>query len=472
MTNNDGEWGGRAREAREPETTPSPGSPHSTAHPDGRSVESPPMGAMGGAPGGPSPAMEPRAYGASPSRSGHGVSPSRPGPPGQAAYPRPSYAPPAVHGPDPRLNQRYSSGSRRQAGLGATAAVALIASLLGGAGGAGIMYGLIEPTSDETAAEQPAEIRTIASDEGVNWAAVAEDVRPSVVAIESITAAGGSTGSGVIIDADGHIITNHHVIAGTQQIMVTLSDGEIIAADVVGSDASTDLAVLRLESIPEDISPARLGSSENLVVGEPVVAIGNPLGLSSTVTTGIISALDRPVVTREGSSSDAVVTNAIQIDAAINPGNSGGPLFNAEGEVIGINSSIASLSSADGGTAGSIGLGFAIPIDLADRVVTDLLDDGTVDHAFIGVTTTSEVVTVDGSNQVAARIVDVSPGSPAAEYGLEQGDAILSINGDRLASNTALTGYVRQYAPGETVTLEVARGGSVTEIDLVLGERD
>lgn len=332
------------------------------------------------------------------------------------------------------------------------------------------MYGLLEPHESPVAAE-PAEIRTVAAGNGVNWVEIADEVQPSVVAIQSIGEAGGSTGSGVIIDAEGHIITNQHVIAGSRQIQVTMSNGRIISAEVIGSDASTDLAVLRLDNVPSDIAPATLGRSDSLVVGEPVVAIGNPLGLSSTVTTGIISALDRPVITREDSNSDAVVTNAIQIDAAINPGNSGGPLFNAQGEVIGINSSIASLSSADGGPSGSIGLGFAIPIDLANRVASDLLEDGTVDHAFIGVTTTSEVVSADGTSQVAARVVEVSTGSPAEDFGIQQGDAILSINGQRLASNTALTGYVRQYAPGETVLLEVSRGGEVSEIELVLGQR-
>lgn len=381
-------------------------------------------------------------------------------------------------GPFPGANDRYRGyppGNGRYpaktAGLGAIATVALVAALAGGAGGAGIIYGLTEPM-DQPTTEQPAEIRTVASSDSVNWVDIAAEVQPSVVAIESVGETAGSTGSGVIIDAEGHVITNHHVVAGARQIQVTLSNGRIIAAEVVGSDASTDVAVLKLDSLSSDITPATFGSSDGLVVGEPVVAIGNPLGLSSTVTTGIISALDRPVVTREDMNTDAVVTNAIQIDAAVNPGNSGGPLFNAQGEVIGINSSIASLSSADGGPSGSIGLGFAIPIDLVDRVVADLMDDGAVDHAFIGVTTTSEVVSVDGTGQVAARVVEVSPSSPAEEYGIQQGDAILSINGERLASNTALTGYVRQYAPGETIVLEVFRDNDVSEIELVLGQRE
>lgn len=364
----------------------------------------------------------------------------------------------------------HPSPTRRK-GVAGVAALALVAGLVGGAGGAGLIYGLTEPHTDAAvSSETQTEIRTVASDGGVNWAQIADRVQPSVVAIEVRGQGSSSTGSGVIFDSDGHIVTNHHVIAGAQQIQVTLSNGQIIPAEVVGSDASTDLAVIKLTTVPEGITPATFGTSDDLVVGEPVVAIGNPLGLSSTVTTGIISALDRPVVT-EGDEDAAVVTNAIQIDAAINPGNSGGPLFNASGEVIGINSSIASLSSMDGGSAGSIGLGFAIPIDLVTRVVEDLMDDGQVDHAFIGVTTSSQAVETENGTRVGAQVVEVSPGSPAEQAGIEVGDSILSINGDQLASNTALTGYVRQYSPGETITLQVFSGGSTREVELVLGTR-
>ncbi|WP_054952528.1 S1C family serine protease [Flaviflexus massiliensis] len=369
-------------------------------------------------------------------------------------------------------NHAPQQAPERRKGVAGVAALALVAGLVGGAGGAGLIYGLTEPHTDAAvSSETQTEIRTVASDGGVNWAQIADEVQPSVVAIEVRGQGTSSTGSGVILDTDGHILTNHHVIAGAQQIQVTLSNGQIIPAEVVGSDASTDLAVIKLTTVPEGITPATFGTSDDLVVGEPVVAIGNPLGLSSTVTTGIISALDRPVVT-EGDEDAAVVTNAIQIDAAINPGNSGGPLFNASGEVIGINSSIASLSSMDGGSAGSIGLGFAIPIDLVTRVVDDLMDDGQVDHAFIGVTTSSQAVETENGTRVGAQVVEVSPGSPAEQAGIEVGDSILSINGDQLPSNTALTGYVRQYSPGETITLQVFSGGSTREIELVLGTRE
>ncbi len=239
-----------------------------------------------------------------------------------------------------------------------------------------------------------------------DWEKVAEAVRPSVVAIKVQISGGEAEGSGVIVDTKGHILTNNHVVAGATQggISVTLSDGRVFAATVAGTDPTTDLAVITLTNPPSDLVPAVLGDSSKVVVGEPVMAVGNPLGLSSTVTTGIVSALDRPVTTSDGS-SQAVVTNAIQIDAAINPGNSGGPLFNAQGEVVGITSSIASLSQS----SGSIGLGFAIPSNLANRIGAELLADGTASHALLGVELTDGQATADGVTRMGAKILSVSP---------------------------------------------------------------
>lgn len=356
---------------------------------------------------------------------------------------------------------------RRGRGTGPVIAAALAAALIGGAGGAGITYGLLEETSSPVAS-QTTPVRTVATGDGVNWAEIAQHVQPSVVAIDTTSMEGSGAGSGVIISKDGHILTNDHVVAGARKIQVTTSDGQIIGASVLGSDPSTDLAVLKLDSVPATLTPATLGSSDSVVVGEPVVAVGNPLGLSSTVTTGIVSALDRPVVTEQSSSQDMVVTNAIQVDAAINPGNSGGPLFNSSGEVIGINSSIATLTGGQS-TAGSIGLGFAIPIDLAKRVADDIVQTGQVQHAFVGVSTISRVVTADGRSQIGAVIGSIVDGSPAQKAGLREGDAIIKIGNDRIVSNTSLTGFVRQHAPGENVTLEVVRDGQVITVDLVLG---
>ncbi|MDO5722825.1 MAG: trypsin-like peptidase domain-containing protein [Flaviflexus sp.] len=396
------------------------------------------------------------------------------GPEPQDTYPNQSgFAGPAEH-----PAHRQAPAKRRS--LGPVLALALVSGLVGGAGGAGITYGLMDEGSQvaertEAGSNGSAEgtentAAPASAPSGVDWAKITEQVQPSVVAIEAASATEGHAGSGVIIDKAGYVLTNHHVIAGTEDIHVTLSTGQIVSATLVGSDPSTDLAVLKLADT-KGISPATFGSSASLVVGQPVVAVGNPLGLSQTVTTGIISALDRPVVTkRKAGDPDPVITNAIQIDAAINPGNSGGPLFDAQGKVIGINSSIASISEGD--VAGSIGLGFAIPIDLAKRIATDIIDTGTVSHAFVGVSTRSEVVTVDGESRVAAVIGEVVPGSPADKAGLREGDAITAIDDDEVVSNTSLTGYVRQHAPGETVTLSIVRDGSATTVDLTLESRE
>lgn len=368
----------------------------------------------------------------------------------------------------------------RRRPAGPIIALALVSGLVGGAGGAGITYGLMdggsqaaehsEAAGPKAAAEKENTATPASAPSGVDWAQVTEEVQPSVVAIEAASATEGHAGSGVIMDDVGHVVTNHHVIADTEDIHVTLSTGQIVPATLVGSDPSTDLAVLKLADT-KGIKPATFGSSSSLVVGQPVVAVGNPLGLSQTVTTGIISALDRPVVTkRKRMDPDPVITNAIQIDAAINPGNSGGPLFDAAGKVIGINSSIASIS--DGDVAGSIGLGFAIPIDLAKRIANEIITTGTVTHAFVGVSTRSAVVTVDGESRVAAVIGEVVPGSPADKAGLREGDAITAIGDDEVVSNTSLTGYVRQHAPGETVTLSIVRDGAASSVDITLDARE
>ncbi|WP_203733015.1 S1C family serine protease, partial [Streptomyces sp. SID12501] len=215
------------------------------------------------------------------------------------------------------------------------------------------------------------------SNENPDWQAVAAAVQASVVAIDVKTSSGEAQGSGVIIDDAGHVLTNNHVVAGAEgNVQVTLTDGRMFEAQVVGTDASTDLAVVKLVDAPSDLKAAALGDSDEVAVGDPVMAVGNPLGLANTVTTGIVSAVDRPVSTQENG-GEAAVTNAIQIDAAINPGNSGGPLFDATGRVIGITSSIATLSQQ----SGSIGLGFAIPVNVTKNIAGQLIQDGQAEHA-------------------------------------------------------------------------------------------
>ena len=313
---------------------------------------------------------------------------------------------------------------------------------------------------------------------GKDWTDVAAAVSPAVVTIQTQGASSGGTGSGVIYDAQGDIVTNYHVIAsvlGGGQIQVTLADGRLYSAVVVGHDKTTDLAVIRLENPPSDLTVARFASSANLEVGAPVMAIGAPLGLSNTVTTGIVSALNRPVevsVDEDSSSqdsqasSDLVVTNAIQIDASINPGNSGGPLFDTSGAVIGINSSIKSLATSSDGQAGSIGLGFAIPSDLVVSVADQLIASGTASHGILGVTVKAATTTVGSDTYVGAEVQDVSAGSGASAAGIRAGDVIVKVEGQEVTSPKQLIGYVRRYKAGDTVTMTIVRDGQTQDVSV------
>ena len=314
---------------------------------------------------------------------------------------------------------------------------------------------------------------------GTDWTDVAAAVSPAVVTIQAQGASSGGTGSGVIYDAQGDIVTNYHVIAsalGGGQIQVTLADGRLYAASIVGHDKTTDLAVIRLENPPSDLTVARFASSSNLEVGAPVMAIGAPLGLSNTVTTGIVSALNRPVevsvdesaTSEDGTqaSSDLVVTNAIQIDASINPGNSGGPLFDASGAVIGINSSIKSLATSSDGQAGSIGLGFAIPSDLVVSIADQLIASGTASHGMLGVTVKAATTTVGSDTYVGAEVQDVSAGSGASAAGIRSGDVIVKVEGQEVTSPKQLIGYVRHYKAGDTIAMTIVRDGATQDVSV------
>jgi len=316
----------------------------------------------------------------------------------------------------------------------------------------------------------------------VDWENVAQTVSPAVVTISVSAQNSSGIGSGAIVDSAGNIVTNYHVISsvvdGSGRIQVTLTDGRIYEAKIVGTDKSTDLAVIRLVNPPSDLVAAQFGQSSDLKVGQPVMAIGSPLGLSNTVTTGIVSALNRPVqvqasesqnqdnskdpfgqLQQQGNQSQSITTNAIQVDASINPGNSGGPLFNEHGQVIGINSSIASLSSSSNSEAGSIGLGFAIPSDLVVSVVNQLIQNGTVDHARLGVTVSTGAARVGNDTRAGAQISGVSQGSGAEAAGLKAGDVITKIDGNTVTSAQSLVGYVRRYTGGQEVSVTYVRDG-------------
>lgn len=304
----------------------------------------------------------------------------------------------------------------------------------------------------------------------VDWTAVAREVSDSVVAIDVATSDGEAKGSGVVISDKGYIATNNHVISGAQQIQVTLASGAVYSAKVVGTDTTTDLAVIKLDNPPSDLKVAEFADSDNLAVGEAVMAIGNPLGYDDTATTGIVSALNRPVTVTDDD-NNAIVTNAVQIDAAINPGNSGGPTFNAAGQVIGINSSIASTASSSG-TAGSIGIGFAIPSNLVKRVTNEIIDNGSVKHVVLGITIKSSSVEADGVTRGCAQVQAVTDGGPASKAGVKAGDSIVAFNGKAVNNNYSLLGYVRASAMGDKVKLTVVRGGNTMDLEVTLDQEE
>ena len=379
------------------------------------------------------------------------------------------------------------SGAKKRRGPGWFALVAsvLVASLLG-AGGAVSAVRYMDARGGDVSSRSttaPTAIATGSTTKTVNsagqapdWEAVSAAVSNAVVSIAVATDRGEALGSGVIFDKEGHIITNNHVVAGASKIQVTLADGRVYDAETTGTDPATDLAVIQLKDAPDNLTVAQLGDSDKLATGQDVMAIGNPLGLSSTVTTGIISALDRPVVNsqnEDGSGGSAVYTNAIQIDAAINPGNSGGPLFDEKGRVIGITSSIATMSRSGGGEggSGSIGIGFAIPVKLADKVAKQLIKSGTATHAYLGVSLDTAGATADGEKRAGAKITSVEGGSPADKAGLKKDDVVIAIDGKTTAQGSALTGYVRQYSANDKVKLTVIRDSKKQDIDVTLAER-
>ena len=295
---------------------------------------------------------------------------------------------------------------------------------------------------------------------------VARQMLPSTVQIAATFdgESGGATGSGFLLDRQGHVITNNHVVAeadtGEGSIEVVDEAGERYDAEVVGRSAVYDLAVLDVPDIAGR-RPASLGESRALRVGETVVAIGSPLGLSSTVTAGIVSALSRPVTTSGEDESSFI--NAVQTDAAINPGNSGGPLVNLRGQVVGVNSAIATAGSGLGGGAGNIGVGFAIPVEQVRVTADQILRDGEASYPVIGAK-----VQTNGQGSTGARITEVVPESPAAAAGLRAGDVVVGLDGELVTDGVALIVAIRTRLPGEDVELTVRRSGAEQEVVVTL----
>ena len=302
-------------------------------------------------------------------------------------------------------------------------------------------------------------------------AAVAQRLLPSTIQVLAAFQGkkDGATGSGFVLDSAGHYITNNHVVADAVAnggpIEIVDQKGDKFTATVVGRSPTYDLAVLYVKGGPS-LPPASLGSAHLLRVGDQVVAFGSPLGLSSTVTSGIVSALNRPVTTSDSASEASSYINAVQTDAAINPGNSGGPLVDLSGRVVGVNSAIATTGSSSTGQSGNIGVGFAIPIDQVKITADQILRTGAARYPVIGAT-----VNTAGAGGSGARILAVKGSSPAARAGLRKGDVVTAVAGEPVADGIALIVAIRAHQPGDTVPFTVRRGSSTMSVRITLGSQ-
>jgi putative serine protease PepD len=279
-------------------------------------------------------------------------------------------------------------------------------------------------------------------------------VSPSVVSVRTES----GSGTGFLVDSDGTIVTNAHVVGDSSQVGVRFDDkGELVDAQVLSVDTSTDLAALKVESVPDGVQPLKLADSDQVRVGDTAVAIGYPLGLDRTATAGIVSGLERQISAPNGFSIDKV----IQTDAAVNPGNSGGPLLNARGEVIGVNSQIATA----GGGEGNVGIAFAIPVNTVKDVLPDLESGNAPQHAYLGLQTS------DTANGEGAEIAQATPNGPAADAGLQAGDVVVKVDGQDVTGANDVASAIEDNKPGDKVEVTVRRGGSEQTIDVTLGQR-
>ncbi len=381
--------------------------------------------------------------------------------------------------PQDTLTTAPSTERGRRAGV-TVVAVALVAGLLAGAAAAGAVVLATGSSNDDSgtssfsASNSPASSTANASVDrsrpAGTVAAVASDVLPSVVSILESNGSSAGEGSGIILDTEGHILTNNHVVAEVAnggKLTVTFHDGSSANATIVGRDPMTDIAVIKVSN-KSGLKPARLGSSASLQVGDQVIAIGSPLGLSGTVTQGIVSAINRPVVTDQESDDATAAISAIQTDAAINPGNSGGALVDADGSVIGINSAIATVAqtSLSGGQSGNIGVGFAIPIDQAKRIASQIIGGQKVTHGRLG---TQVDANTSQLTAVGATLTSISPGSAAEKAGLKAGDVITKVNDALIQGGDGLIASIRSFAPGTQVQVTYLRAGQTKTVTVTLG---
>ncbi|MDO1477535.1 S1C family serine protease [Rhodococcus ruber] len=407
-----------------------------------------------------------------PTQGGGHREPHQPIPPQPNPYQAPSgpgYGHTAPFGAPPQPAPGPQGAPRSARGLLALGAVALalVSGGIGGAVGAWTTQQSTGGASVTNALDAPRpSTTTVAAAPAGSVQAVAQKVVPSVVRIEVVGRTAQGEGSGVILSSDGLILTNNHVVAGGgagAQLTAYFSDGSSAPATVVGTDPISDIAVIRAEG-RTDLTPIELGDSAAVQVGQQVVAVGSPLGLESTVTTGIVSALDRPVSTSGEAGNQNTVIDALQTDAAINPGNSGGALVDMDGRLIGVNTAIATA----GGQSGSIGLGFAIPVDQARRIADQLVETGKATHAIIGVQVPSQ------SDVRGARVMEVTAGGPAERAGIPSGVIITKVDDRLVTDGDSLIAAVRSYAPGDTVriTYTDAQGGGEKTVEVQLAEAE
>ncbi|WP_445256144.1 trypsin-like peptidase domain-containing protein [Nocardioides aurantiacus] len=401
-------------------------------------------------------------------------------PPGSQGYQEPpiwqgSYPPPPQ---DPYASPALASVPPKARGRKFAAALLVGALLVGGGAGVGgaALYDVVtdEGSTGSTTSGGVEATKTAVVEDGT-VEKVSSAVLPSVVKVNVTTSQGAGSGSGIVLSKDGEILTNNHVVAGAGQgsdISVSLNDGTTLKATVVGTDPLVDIAVIKAEGAT-DLTPAAVGKSGDLAVGQSVVAIGSPFGLNATVTSGIVSALNRPVSvgTDETSQQGQSTTYpAIQTDAAINPGNSGGPLVDLSGRVVGINSSIrtASSSSLSGGQGGSIGLGFAIPMDEVLPIVNQILDGDTPTHARLGLSVGDTQGSRQGQPSQGALVSEVEDGGAAEEAGLRDGDVITKVDDEVIDGSESLVATIRGHRPGDDVTITYVRDGrtATTQADL------
>ncbi|MEI3867041.1 trypsin-like peptidase domain-containing protein [Microbacterium sp. CCNWLW134] len=408
------------------------------------------------------------------------------------------------YGETPAAAQETATSTKRKSGAVRVAGLLVAAAVVGGAAGLGGAYAgvsLFQPASTATTATGPTSVTVNDTDDVNQTTAIAAKVVPSVVTIEAAGGAGSGTGSGVILSSDGYVVTNTHVVTldgatGDAAIRVTTSDGRVFDAEIVGTDPLYDLAVIKLQDA-DGLTPIEFADSSDLNVGDETTAVGAPLGLSNTVTTGIVSALNRSIEIassaapdegdadenqgeappfsfdfgqgqQSGQPAESIKIAVIQTDAAINPGNSGGALVDSQGRLIGVNVAIASAGGTSS-TQGNIGVGFAIPSDIVQRVTDELIENGSATHGLLGANVQSAAY-VDDADITGAYIAEVTAGGAAEAAGLRAGDIVTEFNGVPITDSVDLTAQVRALAAGSEVSLTYVRDGRDATADVTLGE--